>query len=107
MPTYDYECQRCGKTFEVFQYMSDEPLKRCPECRGKIVRLIGAGAGVIFRGSGFYETDYRSSEYKESARKESEASKGSTGSDDSSKSEKTTSSSDSKKKAPAKSKKGE
>ena len=64
MPTYDYECQKCGHTFEKFQSMLDEHLKRCPECKGKLKRLIGTGAGVIFKGSGFYETDYRSDSYK-------------------------------------------
>lgn len=73
MPTYDYECQRCGHTFEHFQSFSEADLKRCPECRGKLKRLIGMGAGIIFKGPGFYETDYRSSEYKEKAKKEAEA----------------------------------
>jgi putative FmdB family regulatory protein len=59
LPTYEYECQRCGHRFELFQSMSDEPRKRCPECRGKLRRLLGAGAGIIFKGSGFYATDYR------------------------------------------------
>ncbi|NLW51147.1 MAG: zinc ribbon domain-containing protein [Candidatus Brocadiaceae bacterium] len=60
MPTYDYECKQCGHRFEAFQGMSDEPLKTCPECgKKKLVRLIGGGAGIIFRGSGFYITDYR------------------------------------------------
>ena len=60
MPTYEYECQRTGKRFEKFQRMSDEPLKKCPECGGPARRLISAGAGVIFKGSGFYATDYGS-----------------------------------------------
>ena len=59
MPTYEYECEKCGKHFEKFQNMSDEPLKHCPECGGTVRRLIGAGAGIIFKGSGFYETDYK------------------------------------------------
>jgi putative FmdB family regulatory protein len=60
MPTYEYSCQKCGKTFEVFQSMKDAPLKTC-RCgkNGKVRRLIGRGAGIIFKGSGFYETDYR------------------------------------------------
>jgi putative FmdB family regulatory protein len=70
MPTYEYECQKCGHTFEIFQMMTDEPRKRCPECRGKVKRLIGAGAGIIFKGSGFYETDYRSDSYKKKAKAE-------------------------------------
>jgi putative FmdB family regulatory protein len=60
MPTYEYFCQKCGKTFEVFQSMKDAPLKTCT-CgkNGRIKRLVGRGAGIIFKGSGFYETDYR------------------------------------------------
>ena len=68
MPTYDYECRKCGHQFEVFQMMSEEPLKRCPECSGKVRRLIGSGAGIIFKGSGFYQTDYRSESYKKAAK---------------------------------------
>ena len=60
MPTYEYECEGCGHRFERFQAMSDKPVKTCPECGGKVRRLIGAGAAVIFKGSGFYATDYRS-----------------------------------------------
>jgi len=62
MPTYEYECEKCGKHFEKFQNMSDEPLKCCPECGGTVRRLIGAGAGIIFKGSGFYATDYRNNQ---------------------------------------------
>jgi putative FmdB family regulatory protein len=60
MPTYEYLCQKCGKTFEMFQSMKDAPLKICT-CgkKGKVRRLVGRGAGIIFKGSGFYETDYR------------------------------------------------
>lgn len=80
MPTYEYECEKCGKTFDVFQSMKDEPLKVCPRelCgrkvwgKGKVKRLLGTGAGVIFKGSGFYITDYRSAGYKEAAKKETE-----------------------------------
>jgi len=57
MPTYGYECKNCGYTFDVFQSMKDEPLKICPECGKEIRRLINGGAGVIFKGSGFYVTD--------------------------------------------------
>jgi len=57
MPTYDYKCTECGYSFEYFQSMSDEPLKICPKCKGKVRRLIGNGLGVIFKGSGFYVTD--------------------------------------------------
>lgn len=70
MPTYEYECTKCGYEFERFQNMSDEPLKRCPKCRCKVRRLIGSGAGIIFKGSGFYETDYRSDSYKKDASKD-------------------------------------
>jgi putative FmdB family regulatory protein len=60
MPTYDYECPKCGHTFEAFQLMSDKPLTRCPSCKKTGVRrLPGAGAGFVFKGSGFYETDFK------------------------------------------------
>ena len=59
MPTYDYKCNKCNYTFELFQKMTDEPIKECPKCKGKVTRLIGAGAGPIFKGSGFYQTDYK------------------------------------------------
>ena|SRR5688572_19514303 len=72
MPTYDYECKACGKTFEIFQSISEAPKKKCPSCgKQKLARLIGAGAGFIFKGSGFYITDYRSADYKEKAKAES------------------------------------
>jgi len=60
MPTYDYECTKCGHRFEYFQGMNDELLKKCPKCSSLLKRLMGAGAGVIFKGSGFYATDYKS-----------------------------------------------
>ena len=73
MPTYDYECRACGKTFEFFQSMSEAPKRKCPECgKQKLERLIGPGAGFIFKGSGFYITDYRSPDYKARAKAESE-----------------------------------
>jgi len=76
MPTYDYECSACGHTFEEFQSMSAKPLKKCPACgKNKLVRLIGTGAGVIFKGSGFYETDYRSDSYKKSEKAEKDSAK--------------------------------
>jgi len=73
MPTYDYECEKCGKRFEFFQKMTDERLTDCPEegCDGKVKRLIGTGAGLLFKGSGFYITDYRSDSYKTGAKNES------------------------------------
>jgi len=70
MPTYEYECQGCGHTFEAFQRMTDKPLRKCPECGGRVRRLIGAGAGIIFKGSGFHATDYRSKSYAEGAKAE-------------------------------------
>lgn len=71
MPTYDYKCLKCNKSFEVFQSMKDEPLKNCPDCNGEVKRLIGAGAGTIFKGTGFYHTDYKNST-KTSDKKETE-----------------------------------
>jgi putative FmdB family regulatory protein len=78
MPTYEYECQKCGKTFDFFQSMKDEPLKICPDkkCKGKVKRLLGTGAGLIFKGSGFYITDYRSEGYKAAAKKDTSSSSG-------------------------------
>ena len=70
MPTYEYECTKCGHEFELDQKISDPPRKRCPKCRGKLIRLISGGGGIILRGSGFYTTDYRSDEYKKSAEKD-------------------------------------
>lgn len=68
MPTYDYRCTACSHTFEEFQSMSAKPLRKCPVCsKNTLERLIGTGAGIIFKGSGFYETDYRSDAYKKSA----------------------------------------
>jgi putative FmdB family regulatory protein len=95
MPTYEYSCQKCGQTFEAFQSMRDEPFRECPKelCRlpqwghGKVKRLLGTGAGLIFKGSGFYSTDYRSESYKAAAKKESAAPKPSEGGDKSSKTE--------------------
>ncbi len=57
MPTYEYECDACQKTFEQFQSITAKPIERCPSCGGHVRRLIGKGAGIIFRGSGFYQTD--------------------------------------------------
>lgn len=72
MPTYDYECSECGHNFEKFQPITAKPIKKCPKCgKAKAKRLIGTGAGVIFKGSGFYQTDYRSSGYKDAAKKDS------------------------------------
>lgn len=81
MPTYEYSCEKCGGAFEIVQSMRDESLRECPRelCRqkkwghGKVKRLIGTGAGLIFKGSGFYITDYRSDSYKEAAKKDAPA----------------------------------
>jgi len=81
MPTYEYVCSKCGHEFEKFQPIADDPLSVCPKdlCprkkwgRGKVKKKIGAGAGLIFKGSGFYITDYRSEKYKEAAKKEASA----------------------------------
>lgn len=68
MPTYDYECDACGHAFEQFQSITAPAIKRCPSCgKRKVRRLIGTGAGVIFKGSGFYSTDYRSDSYKKAS----------------------------------------
>jgi putative FmdB family regulatory protein len=59
VPTYEYECNHCKYTFEVFQKITEAPLKACPKCNKKVTRLIGGGSGIIFKGTGFYSTDYR------------------------------------------------
>lgn len=72
MPTYDYQCQACGHRFEAFESITATPQKKCPVCgKNKLKRLIGAGAGLIFKGSGFYQTDYRSESYSKAAKAES------------------------------------
>ena len=82
MPTYDYECDACGHTFELFQSMRDEPKKKCPGCgKMKLRRLIGSGGAILFKGSGFYTTDYRSREYDRKAKSESSSSDASTSTD--------------------------
>src|SRR2546423_10765538 len=78
MPTYEYACEKCGQNFDAFQSMRDEAFRECPKelCRlpkwghGKVKRLFGTGAGIIFKGSGFYSTDYRSKAYQEAAKQE-------------------------------------
>lgn len=71
MPTYSYECNNCGHTCDIFQSITADPKKDCPKCKkSSLKRLIGGGAGFIFKGSGFYITDYRSKEYKEKAESE-------------------------------------
>jgi putative FmdB family regulatory protein len=77
MPTYEYLCGSCGERFDYFQKMTDEPLKRCICCRrGKVKRQLGTGAGIIFKGSGFYCTDYRSDSYSKAAKKDVSAPSG-------------------------------
>jgi len=77
MPTYEYECAGCGHRFDAFQSITARPLKKCPECgKRELQRLIGTGAGIIFKGSGFYQTDYRSDEYKKAAKAEKESTSG-------------------------------
>lgn len=73
MPTYEYECTKCGFEFERFQRISEPPAKRCPKCRGAVRRKIGTGAGLLFKGSGFYITDYRSDGYQKAAKADSGA----------------------------------
>ena len=69
MPTYEYECDACKHRFEELQSFSEAPLKKCPECKkNKLQRLIGTGAAILFKGSGFYQTDYRSESYKNAAK---------------------------------------
>jgi putative FmdB family regulatory protein len=74
MPTYEYRCDACGHEFEIYQQITAPVMRKCPECsKLKLQRLIGTGAGVIFKGSGFYETDYRSDSYKKSAEADKKA----------------------------------
>lgn len=74
MPTYDYRCTACGVTFELFQSIKADPAKVCPKCGGEVKREIGPGAGFIFKGSGFYITDYaRSKDYREKSKSESKS----------------------------------
>ena len=75
MPTYEYHCDACDYNFDEFQSMSEAPLKKCPQCKkSKLRRVFGIGAAILFKGSGFYETDYRSESYKQAAKADQEAS---------------------------------
>jgi len=78
MPTYEYECQKCHHRFEVFQRITEPPKKTCPQCKGRVKRLLGTGAGLLFKGSGFYITDYRKPGYQQAAKSESSAAKSDT-----------------------------
>jgi len=82
MPTYEYECEKCGRVFEEFQSITAQPLTRCrfEGCGGAVHRLLSGGAGFIFKGSGFYITDYRSESYKQKAKADKEAAASSSGS---------------------------
>ncbi len=72
MPTYDYRCDACEHKFELFQSMKDDPIRKCPKCgKLKVKRIIGGGGGIIFKGTGFYQTDYRSKSYSDGASKDS------------------------------------
>jgi putative FmdB family regulatory protein len=108
MPTYDYICENCEYEFEQFQSITAKPIRKCPKCgKVRLQRLIGAGAGIIFKGSGFYQTDYRSESYKKAAESEKKTStdkdttkkKTDTKAKDSKSSEKPTTSKDKKKSA--------
>jgi putative FmdB family regulatory protein len=84
MPTYEYQCDACEHNFDEFQSMSEPPLTKCPKCgKKKLRRVFGAGAAVIFKGSGFYQTDYRSESYKQAAKADQEATGKSAGKADS------------------------
>lgn len=79
MPTYDYECDACQHKWELFQKITEEPVKKCPKCgKRKAVRQFGIGAALVFKGSGFYETDYRSESYKKSAKADAKSSESDT-----------------------------
>jgi putative FmdB family regulatory protein len=96
MPTYDYKCANCEHQWEEFQSITAKPKRKCPECgKLKAKRMIGPGAGIIFKGSGFYETDYRSSSYNKDAAADKKASESSSKSDSESKSSDKSSKSDS------------
>ena len=70
MPTYEYQCQKCRRQHEVFQSITAQPLTKCPTCSGRLKRLLGSGSGFLFKGSGFYTTDYRSKGYREAKQKD-------------------------------------
>src|SRR3954462_14338648 len=97
MPTYDYKCSACGHQWELFQSIKADPIKKCPECgKQRAKRIIGAGAGVIFRGSGFFQIDYRSDSYKKDAAADKKSQSASDGKSDKGSSDSKSSSSESK-----------
>jgi putative FmdB family regulatory protein len=73
MPTYEYKCDHCNKKFELFQKITEEPIAKCPSCGARAQRLFGTGSGFIFKGSGFYATDYRSESYRKREKEEKDA----------------------------------
>lgn len=83
MPTYEYQCQKCKKPHEAYQSITAKPLTKCPQkhCGGRLKRLLGSGSGFIFKGSGFYITDYRSKKYQDAKKKDQAGSSGSSSSD--------------------------
>ena len=85
MPTYEYQCQKCKRRHEAFQSITAKPLTRCAKCGGRLKRLISSGSGFLFKGSGFYITDYRSKSYHEAKKKDQPSSPSSTTSSDKSK----------------------
>jgi len=104
MPTYEYACDACEHEFEEFQSITAKPLRKCPECgKNKLKRLFGTGAGIIFKGSGFYETDYRSDSYKKGAEAEKKDASSESKSKDTAKSKSSDSSGAAKKESTSKS----
>src|SRR4029077_7898303 len=104
MPTYEYQCDACDYNFDEFQSMSDKPLKKCPKCgKSKLRRVFGTGAAIIFKGSGFYQTDYRRESYKQGAKAEEAAGTGKSETNGTAKSSDTTESNGKIDKGPAKS----
>ena len=79
MPTYEYLCDFCDHEFEIVQPITADALKKCPKCKKKVRRLISGGGGILFKGSGFYQTDYRSESYKKAAKKDQEKASGKSG----------------------------
>ena len=87
MPTYEYECRKCGHQFEKYQSILAEPLKTCPKCKGKVARVVSGGGGIIFKGSGFYQTDYKKSSHATTSTDKSNSKKAEGGASDAGKSD--------------------